>query len=104
MKWLEREEPDLLALQETKLRDEDFPADTFADHGYTATFSGQPSYNGIAILSREAAADPRVKVLSFTRNFGQQAAITAGIDFASGDAARILSGHKKATGEILKKK
>jgi len=51
--WLEREQPDLLALQETKLKDEDFPADTFEDRGYTATFSGQAAYNGVAIISRE---------------------------------------------------
>jgi len=57
LKWLECEQPDLLALQETKLRDEDFPADTFADRGYTATFSGQAAYNGVAILSREPPQD-----------------------------------------------
>ena len=54
LRWLEREQPDLLALQETKLKDEDFPADTFRDRGYVATFSGQSAYNGVAILSREA--------------------------------------------------
>jgi exodeoxyribonuclease-3 len=53
LKWLEREQPDLLALQETKLKNEDFPADTFRDYGYFATFSGQSAYNGVAILSRE---------------------------------------------------
>ncbi len=53
LKWLEREQPDLLALQETKLKDEEFPADTFRDYGYFATFSGQSAYNGVAILSRE---------------------------------------------------
>jgi exodeoxyribonuclease-3 len=53
LKWLEREQPDLLALQETKLKDDDFPADTFRDYGYVATFSGQSAYNGVAILSRE---------------------------------------------------
>jgi exodeoxyribonuclease-3 len=53
LKWLEREQPDVLALQETKLKDEEFPADTFRDYGYVATFSGQSAYNGVAILSRE---------------------------------------------------
>lgn len=53
LKWLEREQPDLLALQETKLKNEDFPADAFRDYGYFATFSGQSAYNGVAILSRE---------------------------------------------------
>ncbi len=52
LKWLEGEQPDLLALQETKLKDEDFPADAFAAYGYVATFAGQSAYNGVAILSR----------------------------------------------------
>jgi exodeoxyribonuclease III len=53
LKWLEREQPDLLALQETKIQDEAFPADAFAEFGYVATFSGQSAYNGVAILSRQ---------------------------------------------------
>lgn len=57
LKWLEREQPDLLALQETKLKDDDFPADTFRDYGYFATFSGQSAYNGVAILSRQAPSE-----------------------------------------------
>jgi exodeoxyribonuclease III len=57
LKWLEREQPDVLALQETKLRDEDFPADAFTDRGYTATFSGQAAYNGVAIIARDPPRD-----------------------------------------------
>ena len=52
LNWLEREQPDLLALQETKIQDEAFPADAFGQYGYVATFSGQSAYNGVAILSR----------------------------------------------------
>lgn len=52
LKWLERERPDLLALQETKIKDDEFPADAFAAYGYGAVFSGQAAYNGVAILSR----------------------------------------------------
>jgi exodeoxyribonuclease-3 len=57
LKWLEREQPDVLALQETKLQDEAFPADAFGDYGYVATFSGQSAYNGVALLSREPPTD-----------------------------------------------
>ena len=53
LKWLEREQPDVLALQETKIKDDEFPADAFSQYGYVATFSGQSAYNGVAILSRE---------------------------------------------------
>jgi exodeoxyribonuclease III len=57
LQWLDREQPDILALQETKLKDEEFPADAFTDRGYSVTFSGQAAYNGVAIISRQPAAD-----------------------------------------------
>jgi exodeoxyribonuclease-3 len=57
VEWIRREEPDVLALQETKMRDEDFPLDEFADLGYEVAFSGQPTYNGVAIASRYKIAD-----------------------------------------------
>ena len=53
LRWLESERPDLLALQETKLPDEAFPSVDFEALGYHPLFRGQPTYNGVAILSRE---------------------------------------------------
>lgn len=50
--WLDAERPDVLALQETKLPDPDFPAADFHARGYQAAFSGQKTYNGVATLSR----------------------------------------------------
>src|SRR6185437_12468301 len=41
-------------------------------------------------LRRTAAADPRVRYLSFSRNFGQQAALTAGMEHARGDVVITL--------------
>lgn len=55
--WLDETRVDVLALQETKLRDAEFPADAFAEIGYHAVFSGQATYNGVALLSRTAPAD-----------------------------------------------
>jgi exodeoxyribonuclease-3 len=55
--WLAAESPDVLALQETKIRDEDFPADAFRERGYEVSFSGQPAYNGVALIAREPLAD-----------------------------------------------
>lgn len=55
--WIGREKPDVLALQETKMRDEDFPIDEFSDLGYEVAFSGQATYNGVAIISRHSIAD-----------------------------------------------
>jgi glycosyltransferase involved in cell wall biosynthesis len=42
------------------------------------------------VLEALAAADPNVKVLSFSRNFGHQVAITAGMDHAAGDAVVVI--------------
>jgi len=55
--WLEIEQPDIVALQETKVQDRDFPADALEVAGYHVIYSGQKSYNGVAIISRHITAD-----------------------------------------------
>ncbi|AOU99421.1 exodeoxyribonuclease III [Acidihalobacter yilgarnensis] len=50
--WLASERPDILAIQETKLPDDRFPADEFKQIGYEVVFSGQKTYNGVALLAR----------------------------------------------------
>jgi len=52
LEWCAAEQPDILGLQETKLVDEKFPAEALAEAGYHAVYSGQPTYNGVALLSR----------------------------------------------------
>jgi len=52
MEWLDRERPDVLFLQETKVPDEAFPEKNFQKAGYGAVFRGQKSYNGVAILTK----------------------------------------------------
>lgn len=56
--WVEGSRPDVLALQETKLTDDRFPLEDFQQAGYRSLFSGQKTYNGVAILSRDEAVDP----------------------------------------------
>jgi exodeoxyribonuclease-3 len=53
LEWLDREAPDILALQETKVQDADFPVDELSKAGYHCLYSGQKSYNGVAVLSRQ---------------------------------------------------
>mgnify|MGYP001444736950 CR=1 FL=1 len=55
--WLDTRAPDVLALQETKLLDENFPAEALASAGYQVVFSGQKTYNGVALLSRHPITD-----------------------------------------------
>ena len=56
--WLADKAPDLVALQETKIQDENFPVAELAAAGWQAVYSGQKAYNGVAILSRPGA-EPR---------------------------------------------
>ncbi|HKJ18480.1 MAG TPA: exodeoxyribonuclease III [Xanthomonadales bacterium] len=56
--WCNANQPDVLALQETKLVDEKFPVEQLMEIGYHSVFSGQKTYNGVAILSRESLTDP----------------------------------------------
>ena len=53
--WLAGEQPDVLALQETKIIDEKFPRAEIEAAGYHVVFAGQKTYNGVAVLSRTAA-------------------------------------------------
>jgi exodeoxyribonuclease-3 len=55
--WLAVSEADVLCLQETKLTDENFPADEIRAAGYHVVFSGQKTYNGVAIISKSEASD-----------------------------------------------
>lgn len=57
IEWLKINQPDALCLQELKMEDAKFPLDAFGEVGYQAVFSGQKTYNGVAILSRSRPED-----------------------------------------------
>jgi exodeoxyribonuclease-3 len=50
--WLGRVQPDAVCLQETKTEDRNFPLAEIESAGYRVAYSGQKTYNGVAILSR----------------------------------------------------
>ena len=74
LRWLQENRPHILALQETKTPDEQFPAAELKEAGYEVVFSGQKAYNGMATLSRQAGEllatalpdhnDPQKRLLS----------------------------------------
>jgi exodeoxyribonuclease-3 len=55
--WLAAAGPDILCLQETKTTDENFPVEAIEAAGYHCVYSGQKTYNGVAILSKMPAED-----------------------------------------------
>ncbi len=55
--WLVANQPDVLCLQETKTEDKQFPLAAINEAGYQVVYSGQRTYNGVAILSKNVASD-----------------------------------------------
>ncbi len=76
--WLRLRGPDVVALQETKLEDGKFPDSALAALGYRSVFSGQKTYNGVAILSRSPATDIVIGIPGFDDE--QRRVIAATVD------------------------
>lgn len=60
--WLTANPIDVLCLQETKQQDSDFPQAELQAAGYHSVFSGQKTYNGVAILSRTPGHDVQMGI------------------------------------------
>lgn len=58
--WLGRHPVDVLALQETKLTDDQFPVEALREAGYEAVYHGQKTYNGVALLTPAPAQAPLI--------------------------------------------
>lgn len=53
LSWLQKESPDALCMQETKVQDTEFPVEAFRNIGYYVAFRGQKGYAGVAIASKQ---------------------------------------------------
>src|SRR6202022_2098137 len=60
--WLDATKPDIVCLQETKCRDEQFPVLALQAAGYHSAYHGEKSYNGVAILSKTKPRDVRASL------------------------------------------
>ena len=63
LEWLHETQPDVACLQEIKTSNETFPIGAIREAGYGAIWSGQKSYNGVAILARDATPVERLRAL-----------------------------------------
>ena len=69
---------------------------------YEIVFVDDGSVDGSAdIISRLCGANPSVKAIHFSRNFGHQAAVSAGLRYASGDAVAVIDGDLQDPPELL---
>jgi exodeoxyribonuclease III len=73
--WLAANPVDAIVLQETKLTDDKFPQAEIAAAGYRASWFGQKTYNGVALLSRDEALEPVRNIPGFD---DKQARVIAG--------------------------
>ncbi|MDP1696910.1 MAG: exodeoxyribonuclease III [Xanthomonadaceae bacterium] len=76
--WLGQCQPDIVALQETKLEDHKFPDSELAELGYRSVFAGQKTYNGVAIISRSPASEVQVGIPGYAD--AQKRVLAATID------------------------
>jgi exodeoxyribonuclease-3 len=95
LEWLERAQPDILLMQETKLSDDDAPLLPFRMRGYEIVHHGEGRWNGVAIASR-LPIDTTSVVTNFgdgpVRDSGPGATASFGEeDFNPFDEARMLS-------------
>lgn len=65
IEWLAQARPDVMCLQELKLEDAKFPRAELQAAGYFAAFSGQKTYNGVAILSRSPPLEVSAGIADF---------------------------------------
>lgn len=83
--WLEKHSPDAVCLQETKIEDAKFPFQEIESSGYHCVWSGQKTYNGVAILSRSSLVD-----------------VVKGIPGFSDDQKRIIAATLGSTREAVR--
>ena len=84
--WLAANQPDALCLQELKCENKAFPLAEIEAAGYQAVFSGQKTYNGVAILSKKPLLDVSHDIPDFA---DEQKRIIAG----TLDGVRIVCGY-----------
>jgi exodeoxyribonuclease-3 len=90
--WLADAQPDIVALQETKLEDAKFPVDELAAAGYRTVYSGQKTYNGVALLARHELSDVVTDIPGLDDPQRRILAATTGASAASpGQALRVVN-------------
>jgi exodeoxyribonuclease-3 len=76
--WLAQHAPDVVCLQETKTEDPNFPVPALEAAGYRSAFSGQKTYNGVAIVARAPLADVQTGIPGFDDE--QKRVVSATVD------------------------
>jgi exodeoxyribonuclease III len=74
--WLKKNQPDVLAVQETKVQDIEFPREPIEAAGWQVVFHGQKSYNGVAFISKKPLTNIEKRL--YPKDAEEQARFLAG--------------------------
>ncbi len=88
---VERHQPDLIGIQETKVRDEEFPEQMVRELGYYPYYHGQKGHFGVALLSR-APLDHVQRGLPGDDDDSQRRLITGTLSW-NGRALTVINGY-----------
>ena len=91
-KLVEKYQPDIIGIQETKVQDAEFPVKMIEELGYQAAYHGQKGHYGVAILSRQPPLDVHK---GFPREDGdaQRRLITAAFPLDDNRTLTVLNGY-----------
>ena len=99
LEWLVANPVNVLGLQELKMSDDKFPLQAFMDAGYKASFFGQKTYNGVALLTKADVTNVVKNIPTFTDE--QSRVIAATVPSNLGDIrvvnAYFVNGHAPGT-------
>ncbi len=94
LEFLEREQPDVLCLQELKMQDKDIPREEIEAKGYDLAVFGQKTYNGVATLYKRSLGSGLAEQIRNIPGFDDpQARLLAGTITAEGKPLRIVNGY-----------
>lgn len=89
---VERHDPDVVGLQETKVVDDDFPREALRELGFHSAFAGQKTHYGVAMLSKTEMRDVSIGFSSDEPD-AQKRLITATVDSPKGNPVTIINGY-----------
>ncbi len=88
---IDKHQPDIIGIQETKVTDEDFPVDMIRELGYEAAFHGQKTHYGVALLFKSTPVEIRKGLPNDTED-AQRRFIQASFDF-NGQTITVMNGY-----------
>lgn len=88
----DNQQPDFIGLQETKVRDEEFPLEALQEMGYHVLYHGQKTHYGVALLSKQAPTYTE-KGFATDDEESQRRFVLAGFDLPDGTQLHIMNGY-----------